>query len=69
MSLEPAKDVTAAAERQAGFVCTEPQQCLMLFLALCLALHLYLLLNKAWPVQAVCGMHSDSAYPPRGWQQ
>lgn len=45
--LEPVKDVTADAARQAGFVWTEPQQCPMLVLALHLALHLYLMFNKA----------------------
>lgn len=67
--LEPVRDVTAAAARQAGFVWTEPQQGPMLVLALHLALHLYLMFNKAWSVQAVCGTHRESAYPSGRWQQ
>lgn len=67
--LETVRDVTAAVARQAGFVCIESQQSLMLFLALYLALHLYLIFNKAESVQAVCGKHSESAYPSGGWQR
>lgn len=53
ISLETVRDVTAAVARQAGFVCIESQQSLMLFLALYLALHLYLIFNKAESVVSI----------------